>query len=256
MGNRVIVLSDGDANIGRVSHDAMLASIAQHAGQGITLTTVGFGTGNYQDYRMEQLANKGDGVNVYIDSFAEAKRVFGRDLSSTIETLARDVKVQVDFDPDVVRAYRLIGYENRDVADEDFREDAVDGGEMGTGHQVTALYELTLADHLSPETTLATVRIRSKKPGPERPSTERSWTATVADVAPDFASARPSVQRAAVVATFAEKLRGSRHVAELSYGVLLERAQAVSNGGEEDRELLELIQLASQETTALRFRAR
>jgi Ca-activated chloride channel family protein len=142
------VLSDGDANIGRTSHDEILAGITGYAKKGITMSTIGLGMGNYQDTMMEQLANKGDGNYYYIDSYDEAKKVFGQDLAGTIQVIAKDVKIQVEFNPEAVLAYRLIGYENRDIADRDFRNDAVDAGEIGAGHMVTALYDPALPGRL------------------------------------------------------------------------------------------------------------
>ena len=120
---------------------------------------------------VEQLANKGDGNYFYIDTFDEAKKVFGQDLSGTIQTIAKDVKIQVEFNPDAVLGYRLIGYENRDIADVDFRNDRVDAGEIGSGHTVTALYDVILRDDAK-SMELATVRLRAKQPGPDSPSKE------------------------------------------------------------------------------------
>src|SRR5205823_633854 len=138
---RVIILSDGDANVGATSHEEILKLIAGHVKEGVTVTTVGFGMGNYKDTLMEQFADKGNGNHYYCDSLFEAKRIFVEQLGATLEVIAQDVKFQVDFDSRQVRRYRLVGYENRDVADADFRNDKVDGGEIGSGHQVTAMYE-------------------------------------------------------------------------------------------------------------------
>ena len=140
--NRVILCSDGVANVGNPGPDSILERIREYADQGIYLTTVGFGMGNYNDILMEQLADNGDGSYAYVDTVEEAERLFINDLTSTLMVIARDAKVQVEFNPAVVRSYRLIGYENRDVADEDFRDDTVDAGELGPGHSVTALYEI------------------------------------------------------------------------------------------------------------------
>ncbi|HEY5922500.1 MAG TPA: von Willebrand factor type A domain-containing protein, partial [Kofleriaceae bacterium] len=142
--SRVVVLSDGDANVGPHSHQDMLRIIEERAKAGVALSTIGFGMGNYKDTTMEQLADKGNGNNYYIDSLDAAKRVFADQLTSTIETAAKDVKLQVELDPAQVSRYRLVGYENRDVADKDFRKDEVTGGQVGWGHQVTALYEVEL----------------------------------------------------------------------------------------------------------------
>ena len=246
--NRVIVLSDGDANIGPSSHQQIVAAIQEHAKAGITLSTIGFGMGNYKDTMMEQLANKGDGNNFYIDSFSEARRVFGDDLSGTIQTIARDVKIQVEFDPQAVYAYRLIGYENRDIADRDFRNDAVDAGEVGSGHQVTALYELTLADGYRSTETLATVRLRAKPPGPDAPSAEWVTAFPAAHVKSEVTDASVDFRLALGSALFAEKLRRSPHVAELSYAAVDELLSGTS-GMDELRPLIRMAAALEQPTT-------
>ncbi len=160
--NRVIVCSDGDANIGAASHQAILSLIDSYVDEGVTLTTLGFGQGNYNDFMMEQLANKGDGNYFYVDGPREAERLFSGGLAGMIEVIARDVKIQIEFNPRAVHRYRLIGYENRDIADEDFSKDTTDAGEIGAGHTVTALYELELIDSSSED--LGVVRLRYKAP--------------------------------------------------------------------------------------------
>jgi len=142
--NRVILCSDGIANVGSDKADAMLANVKKFRDQGITFTGVGFGSAGYNDVLMENLANRGDGNYVYVDSEAEAQRVFVDDMAATLQTMAKDAKIQVDFDPSRVRRYRLIGFENRKIADKDFRNDTVDAGEVGSGQSSTALYELEL----------------------------------------------------------------------------------------------------------------
>ena len=139
---RVILLSDGVANVGNTGSDSILGLIKGHVEEGVTLSTVGFGMGNYNDILMEQLANDGNGTYAYVDTLSEARRIFVENLTSTLQVIARDAKIQVDFNPEVVSRYRLLGYENRRVDDEDFRNDLVDAGEVGAGHSVTALYEL------------------------------------------------------------------------------------------------------------------
>lgn len=126
-----------------------MKTISKCKDEGITLSTVGFGEGNYKDTTMEQLADKGDGNYSYIDSREQARRVFGRDVNGLLETVAKDVKIQVEFKPESVTGPRLIGYENRDVADKDFRNDKVDGGEIGAGHSVTALYDVVFRNEAS-----------------------------------------------------------------------------------------------------------
>lgn len=161
--NRVILCSDGVANVGQTGPDELVKMIKSSANRGITLTTVGFGMGNYNDVLMEKLADNGNGQYAYIDNLDEARRLFVDKLSGTLQVIARDVKIQVDFNPDVVRSYRLLGYENRDVADNKFRDNREDGGEIGAGHQVTALYEVILADHRRTQ-DLGTVYVRYKNP--------------------------------------------------------------------------------------------
>ena len=125
---RVIVLSDGVANVGATGAESILETIREYVDEGVTLTTVGFGMGNFNDLLMEQLANNGNGTYHYVDTLAEARRLFVENLAGTLQFIARDAKIQVEFDEESVRSYRLLGYENRDVADEDFRNDAVDAG--------------------------------------------------------------------------------------------------------------------------------
>ena len=243
--NRVIILSDGDANVGRTSHEALLSEIISHAKKGITLSTIGFGRGNYQDTLMEQLANKGDGNYFYIDDFTEAKKVFGQDLSGTIQTIARDVKIQVEFDPEAVMSYRLIGYENRDIADVDFRNDAVDAGEIGSGHAVTALYDVILRDeYRSHDGPLATVRLRAKPPGADAAAEEWYTAYPVADVHHELASTTDSFRLALGAGTFAEKLRGSHFVEEVTYRQI---AALVADASRDDVAIeAELISLINQ----------
>lgn len=242
--SRVIVLSDGDANIGYTSHQEILKRIAGYVSEGVTMSTVGFGTGNYRDHLMEQLANAGNGNYSYIDSEKAARRVFVEDLTGTLEVIAQDVKIQVDFDPSRVAAYRLIGYENRDIADKDFRNDRVDAGEIGAGHTVTALYEVVLrdGDHASELGDIATVRIRHKKPRGVK-ATEIARTLTGADVKASFEGLDTDTRFAAAAALSAEILRGSEHVAHLT----LEDARAIAANAavgryaEERRELVDLL---------------
>src|SRR6185436_7414271 len=135
--------------------------IKEYRGKGITLSTVGFGSGNYKDTMMEKLADAGDGNYTYIDSVDQLGRVFSEQTDSLLQTIARDVKIQVEFDPKAVKEYRLIGYENRDIADKDFRNDKVDAGEIGAGHSVTAVYDVVLK---STAASPVTVRLRHKPP--------------------------------------------------------------------------------------------
>ena len=207
--SRVIVLSDGDANVGNTGHDQILATIKGKVKEGVTLSTIGFGMGNYKDTMMEQLANKGNGNYYYIDSLNQARRVFQEQLGGTLQVVAKDVKIQVEFDPGSVAHYRLIGYENRNIADRDFRNDRVDAGEIGVGHTVTALYEVELTGKAE---KLATVRIRAKKPRGSK-ATESAYPFGRADLHARFDAASADFRFAAAVMAAAEILRGSRHAA-------------------------------------------
>ncbi|UZK65736.1 vWA domain-containing protein [Sphingomonas sp. M1-B02] len=140
--NRILLATDGDFNVGISDNKVLEELVKKNRDDGITLTTLGFGTGNYNEAMMERIADVGNGNYAYIDSAMEAQKVLDDELSATLFTIAKDVKVQVEFNPAQVKEYRLIGYENRALAEEDFANDAVDAGDIGAGHQVTALYEL------------------------------------------------------------------------------------------------------------------
>ena len=204
--NRVILCSDGVANVGKTGPDAILKTIRSHVEEGITLTTIGFGMGNYNDVLMEQLANKGNGSYAYVDTLNEAKRIFVENLTGTLQLIAKDAKVQVDFNAQVVSRFRLIGYENRRLDHEDFRDDDADGGEIGSGHSVTALYEIKL--HEGATGQLATVFIRHEDPDTHRVS-EISEEIFTTELKGTFEDASPEFQLAATVAEFAEILRES-----------------------------------------------
>ena len=205
--NRVVLVSDGVANVGTTDAGGILDEIEKYADKGIYLTTVGMGMGNYNDTLMEQLADKGDGSYAYVDDMTEARRIFVHELTGTLLTIAKDAKIQVEFNAEVVERYRLVGYENRDVADDDFRNDEVDAGEIGSGHSVTALYEVELfeeADDL--DATLATVHMRWQDPeSSEIIEIERSLT--VGELATSFEEMAPRFQLAQAVAEFAEILK-------------------------------------------------
>ena len=231
--SRVIVLSDGDANIGPMSHDDILKQIKAYVDEGVTMSTIGLGMGNYKDQMMEQLANKGNGNYYYIDSIQEARKVFGEQLDGTLQVIAKDVKLQVEFDPNKVPRYRLIGYENRDIADHDFRNDKVDAGEIGAGHTVTALYELELAG--APESELGVVRVRHKKPDAFK-ATEDAFPIISAQFRDKVADASRDFQFAAAVGTFAEILRQSPHVEGVNYDWVAEIASGAASSDESDRQ--------------------
>ena len=204
--NRVILCSDGVANVGETGPDAILREIRAYVKEGITLTTVGVGMGNFNDILMEQLANKGNGFYAYVDTLNEAKLVFVENLTRTLQIIAKDAKIQVKFNPEVVSRFRLLGYENRRLDHEDFRDDDADGGEIGSGHSVTALYEIKLHEGTSGQ--MATVFIRHEDPDTHRVSEtdEGIFTTELKRV---FEDASPEFQLAATVAEFAEILRES-----------------------------------------------
>ena len=201
--NRIILCSDGVANVGATGPDQILETVRQQAREGISLTTVGFGLGNYNDLLMEQLADDGDGQYYYVDTPREATRIFVDELSGTLQTIAVDTKIQVEFNPRTVSFYRLLGYENRDVADRDFRNDAVDAGEIGAGHSVTALYEVVPT--VGAEGAIAIARLRWLDPETRQPA-EMSRTLGVQDITPSFEEASPRFQQDVAVAAFAEVL--------------------------------------------------
>jgi Ca-activated chloride channel family protein len=241
--NRVILATDGDFNVGQSSQSALVELIEEKKKSGIFLTVLGFGMGNYKDSKMEQLADKGNGNYAYIDNLLEAKKVLVTQMSGTLYTVAKDVKIQVEFNPTKVHSYRLIGYENRKMANEDFNNDKKDAGEIGMGHSVTALYEIVLnsdevtskVDKLKYQTTtatgskeLATVKIRYKKPD-EDTSTLMSRVINldsneIKEYDSNFAQS---------VAGFGMILRKSEHKKDLKLSSLIELAKS-SKG--EDRE--------------------
>ena len=207
--NRLILCSDGVANVGRTGPEEILREVRRYVDMGITLTAVGVGMGNYNDVLLEQLANRGNGQYAYIDDRQEARRFFVDNLTGVLQEIARDVKIQVEFDPATVAYYRLLGYENRDVADNAFRDDRVDGGEIGAGHQVTALYEIVLKrQRPGAGLNLGKVQVRYKdldhgevievQKAIERGVFGRNWTGC----SDDF-------KLAAAAAEFSEILRGS-----------------------------------------------
>ena len=204
--NRVILCSDGVANVGLTGPDAILRKVRGHVNEGITLTTVGFGMGNFNDILMEQLANKGNGSYAYVDTLSEAKRIFVENLTGTLQIIAKDAKVRVDFNPRVVSRFRLLGYENRRLDHEDFRDDTADAGEIGSGHSVTALYEIKL--HPEAFGQLATVFVRHEDPD-SRQVTEVSRDIFAAELSAAFEEASPEFQLAAGIAEFAEILGDS-----------------------------------------------
>jgi len=239
--SRVLVLTDGDANVGPSSRQELVDQIQKYAKEGVTLTTVGFGMGNLKDETLEQLADKGNGNYYYVDSLMQARRVFHEQLGSTLEVIAQDVKIQVEFDPRQVKRYRLAGYENRAIADKDFRNDKVDAGEVGSGHTVTALYELELQPGASKE-ALATVRIRAKKPRGER-AEEWAFPLHAGAFAPAFSQASQDFRFASAVMAAAERLRRSQYSQGWDFDQIVKIAQEASPPDSAERkEFVQLLQ--------------
>jgi Ca-activated chloride channel family protein len=210
--SRVMLLSDGVANIGTTDAAQILKDVEQYKNFGITFSSAGFGMGSYNDTTLEQLSNKGDGSYVFVGSKGEAKRVFGEEMSANLQTIAKDAKIQVEFNPTTVRRYRLVGYENRDIADKDFRNDAIDAGEVGSGQSVTALYELEL---LEPQVgvrpgDIGTVFVRYRNMDTKQ--IEEISSRMAGDIVRRYeVSENPRFYLAAAVAEFAELLRESEH---------------------------------------------
>jgi len=254
--NRVILATDGDFNVGTVDQNALETMVAQQRKSGIALTTLGFGSGNYNDELSERLADVGDGNHAYIDSVREARKVLVQQMGGTLLTIARDVKIQVEFNPAQVAEYRLIGYENRMLQREDFANDKVDAGDIGAGHQVTALYEITpvasSAKRIEPlrygaNTTkpdlavgseIAHLRLRYKLPGQDAskliqtPILASQLTRTPGE----------SLRFASAVAGFADALRGGERMDGWKWDAMIATARG-ARGDDPRGERAEMIQL-------------
>jgi len=263
--NRVILCTDGDFNVGESSDDAMERLIENERKSGVFLSVLGFGTGNYQDAKMQKLADKGNGNHNYIDGLAEARKVLVNEFGGTLFTIAKDVKLQVEFNPALVQGYRLIGYENRMLAKEDFNDDKKDAGELGSGHTVTALYEIIPAgvestwlkkvDSLKYQSNLdpfskpvhtnemLTVKFRYKEPDGE---TSKLIEHPVKDTRVGISATSDNFRFAAAVAEFGLVLRNSEFRASAS----LEQAAAIARKalGNDDQgyrsEFLQLVEKA------------
>jgi len=237
--NRVILLSDGRANLGSDSAEQILAQIDEYRKQGIFCSVFGFGTGNYNDDLLETLANKGDGTYAFIDSEQEVDRVFVEDLAATLHVIAKDAKIQVEFDPRRVLRYRQIGYENRRLRKEDFRNDSVDAGEVGSGQSVTALYELELTG--DSDIPLGIVRVRAFDMQEER------IVEIDAPIGPPsgkgFEQASERIKLAAVAAELAEILRGSPHARGSTIDDVLNLARPLAQELHLDQKVQELLRI-------------
>jgi Ca-activated chloride channel family protein len=246
---RVVVLSDGVANVDTTSPDGILRNISEGVDSGVTLSTIGFGMGNYNDVLMEQLANDGNGSYYYIDNLRQARRVFVHNLTGTLQVIGYDAKIQVEFNPEVADRYRLIGYENRAIADEDFRNDTVDAGEVGAGHSITALYEVALEDDdLSPADLIATAYIRYED-ADTREVVELQQGIAYGQVMDSIDEAAPTFRLQVAVAEFAELLRGSFWAEEGNYVDLLTFAAPLESemiGDEDVAEFMQMLRLAGR----------
>jgi len=238
--NRVILCSDGVANVGQTGPGSIWEQIKGYASEGITLAAVGVGMGNYNDVLLEQLADNGDGFYVYVDTLAEARRVFVDNLTSTLQDIALDAKVQVDFNPEVVVRYRLIGFENRAVADQDFRVDTVKAAAIGAGHKVTALYEIRLQPDAAGR--VATVYMRWKDPDTQEVA-EINRKFNTSDMAASSNAAPPRFQLDVVVSECAEILRESYWARGSTLVGVLEQAEVVGRLLPNDADVVEFVEL-------------
>ncbi|MCG8432791.1 MAG: VWA domain-containing protein [Gammaproteobacteria bacterium] len=270
--NRVILATDGDFNVGTVNFDQLVDLIEQKRQSGITLTTLGFGTGNYNDHLMEQLADAGNGNYSYIDSIKEARKVLVEEMSSTLQVIAGDVKAQIEFNPGLIAEYRLIGYENRILRREDFNNDKVDAGDKGAGHTVTAIYELTLTNGTSrwsdplrygEKTTseshgneLGFLKLRYKLPNQTK--SKLIAQPVLLSERRDMKATSDSFRFAAAVAAFGQKLRGGRFLGEYAYNDIRSLANAAR--GEDAHgyrgEFIAMIELADALSQPLRQASR
>ncbi|HEX4910905.1 MAG TPA: VWA domain-containing protein [Permianibacter sp.] len=260
--NRILMATDGDFNVGVTSLEQLKDMVARERQSGVSLTMLGFGTGNYNDYLMEQLADVGNGNFAYIDSVDEGRKVLIDELRATLNTVASDVKLQVEFNPNQIAEYRLIGYENRMLREEDFNNDNIDAGEIGAGKTVTALYELTpvgaatLHEPLryqtvttsassAPNHELAYLRIRYKPLGADN-STLLSHAITPAHVRSRLTAASSDFRFAAAVAGFGQLLRGGPYLGTFSYDDITALAQSGLDNDDAGyrREFVRLVQIA------------
>jgi Ca-activated chloride channel family protein len=240
--NRVVLATDGDFNVGVSSHDALIELIEKKRESGVFLSVLGFGTGNLNDHTMEQLADKGNGNYAYIDGMFEARKVLVAEAGATLVTIAKDVKIQVEFDPEQVKLHRLVGYENRVMAHHEFEDDRKDAGEIGAGHSVTALYEISPTAAWDSDDPLMQLNLRYKQPDGDK---SREITVEVDDDRNPLVGNSDDYHFAAAVAAFAERLRGARG---LSYAEILNLA-SFSLGSDAQcyrHQFLELVWKAAQ----------
>ncbi|WP_336944508.1 VWA domain-containing protein [Acinetobacter modestus] len=236
--NRILLATDGDFNVGITDFSTLKGMVAEKRQSGISLTTLGFGTGNYNEQLMEQLADAGDGNYGYIDNKNEAKKVVERQLSSTLATVAQDVKIQVEFNPATVKEYRLVGYENRMLKQEDFNNDKVDAGDIGAGHSVTAIYEIvpvgqqgwlndsryqaSTKTDTTKKSEYAFVNLRYKLPNQEK---SILLNQAVKAQSKSLAQANSDTRFAIAVASYAQQLKGGQYNAAMEWDQIIQLAQ-------------------------------
>jgi Ca-activated chloride channel homolog len=243
--HRVVLASDGVANVGPDGPEAILQRITTEANNGIDLVTVGVGTGNYNDEMMERLADGGNGFSAYIDAPFEAERLFRDRLVSTLQTVARDAKVQVVFNPREVSSYRLLGFENRAIGDSDFRNDSVDAGEIGAGHSVTALYEVTLSSDGRGDQSIGDVKMRwnDAREGKVR---ETSAPMKMSRLSSSLDDADPRLGLSVTVAAYAEVLRRGPWSRVTDLGQLATQSRRLESRLAGDVDVMEFVRLVEQ----------
>ena len=256
--NRILLATDGDFNVGVADTEALKSMVAEKRKSGISLTTLGFGTGNYNEDMMEQIADAGDGNYSYIDNEKEAKKVLQHQLTSTLATVAQDVKIQVEFNPATVKEYRLVGYTNRTLRNEDFNNDKVDAGDIGSGHSVTAIYEIIpqgkqgwLNESRYQKAPAASggkneyafVKVRYKLPGQ---STSKLIEQAVPAISIPLAQADEDTRLALAAASYAQALRGGEYNGKLDWDAIKQMAKQAKGkdpfGLQE--EFVELVEIA------------
>ncbi|HMK25228.1 MAG TPA: VWA domain-containing protein [Chitinophagaceae bacterium] len=263
--NRIILATDGDFNVGPSSDDELVRMVEKERKSGVFLSVLGYGMGNYKDNKMQQLADKGNGNHSYIDNINEARKVLVSEFGSTLFTIAKDVKIQIEFNPAKVQAYRLVGYENRMLASEDFNDDAKDAGELGSGHTVTALYEVIpvgvkddftkSVDPLkyqrndkkivsSNTNEIMTIKLRYKKPDED---VSKLITHSVIDTHTELGNTSNNFRFSAAVAEFGLLLRSSEYKQQSTYNQVISLAKAAK--GNDDNgyraEFIKLVQAAT-----------
>ncbi len=262
--NRVILATDGDFNVGVSDDESLVKMIEEKRDAGIFLTVLGLGSGNYQDAKMEKLADKGNGNYAYIDNLLEAKKVLVKEIGGTLITIAKDLKIQIEFNPKYVKSYRLIGYDNRMLAHEDFKNDKKDAGDIGSGHSVTALYEIIPSDNEAEEqevddlkyqqkqiteaasgNEICTVKLRYKEP---KESKSKEMSAVVKDTQVDLENTSTNFKFCAAVAELGLILRQSEFKGKANYQDVIQLAK-VSKGEDEEGYRAEFIRMCEMSET-------